>query len=81
MFEFRLETEDSIQNSNSYLIGWLKALEDDHRMIVKAASRAEKAVRYIFNGPENIRPSADWKGTVAPALMPAGSLDDVPFEV
>jgi len=61
MYEFRLETKDSIKNSNAYLQGWLRALENDSRMIVKAASRAEKAVRYIFKGPDGIRPNNDWK--------------------
>ena len=43
-----LETPSSFRNSTAYLRGWLKALQDDKRMIVKAAGQAEKAVRYIL---------------------------------
>lgn len=44
-----LETPESFQNSAAYIQGWLKALHDDKRLIVSAASRAEKAVKYILN--------------------------------
>ncbi len=43
-----LETPSSFRNSTAYIRGWLKALHDDKRMIVKAAGQAEKAVRYIL---------------------------------
>jgi antirestriction protein ArdC len=36
-------------NSLAYLNSWLKALKDDNRMIVIAASQAQKAVNYIMN--------------------------------
>jgi antirestriction protein ArdC len=32
----------------AYIQGWLKALANDNKMIVWAASRAEKAARYIL---------------------------------
>ena len=43
-----IETPDSFKNSAAYIQSWLKALRDDARMIVAAASRAEKAVGYIL---------------------------------
>ena len=43
-----LETPASFRNSAAYLRGWLKALHDDKRLIVRAAGQAEKAVRYIL---------------------------------
>lgn len=43
-----IETPDSFRNSAAYIQSWLKALRGDARMIVTAASRAEKAVAYIL---------------------------------
>ena len=43
-----IETPDSFRNSAAYIQSWLKALRGDARMIVAAASRAEKAVAYIL---------------------------------
>lgn len=42
-----LETPDSFRNSAAYVQGWLKALSDDPKMIISAASKAEKAVDFI----------------------------------
>ena len=44
-----LESETSITASTAYIKSWLKALKNDKRMIVTAASRAEKAVKMILN--------------------------------
>lgn len=44
-----LETPSSFRNSVAYIQGWIKALNDDKRMIVSAASKAEKAVSLIMN--------------------------------
>lgn len=44
-----LETPSSFQNSAGYIQGWLKALKDDKRLIISAASAAEKAVSLIIN--------------------------------
>ena len=44
-----LDTAASMTNSAAYIANWLKALRNDKRMIVWAASRAEKAVRMILN--------------------------------
>lgn len=38
-----------IDNSASYIKNWLQALKDDRKMIVSAASQAQKAVDYITN--------------------------------
>ena len=43
-----IESDHSVQNSSAYIRGWLKALQDDKRMILFAAGQAEKAVRYIL---------------------------------
>jgi len=48
LYKLGIETKSSIQNSHAYLSSWMGALENDHRMIVNASSRAEKAVKYIF---------------------------------
>ena len=45
-----IETEKSFRNSAGYVQGWLKALNNDQRLIVSAASKAEKAVEYILTG-------------------------------
>lgn len=38
-----------IPNTAAYIASWLKALRDDKSLILKAASRAQKAVDYILN--------------------------------
>ena len=43
-----IETEKSFTNSAAYIANWLTALKNDKRLIVKAAGKAEKAVRMIF---------------------------------
>lgn len=43
-----IETENTFRNSAAYIQGWLAALANDNRLIVSAASRAEKAARYIL---------------------------------
>lgn len=42
-------TKNSLNNSASYIGNWLKALKNDKTMIVKAAGRAEKAVKMILD--------------------------------
>ena len=37
-----------MENSASYLRGWLKALSDDPSMIIKASSKAQKAADYML---------------------------------
>ena len=43
-----LETTHSFTNSAAYIQSWLKALQNDKRLIVSAAGRAEKAVALIL---------------------------------
>lgn len=47
-----LETPDSFNSSAAYIAGWLKALQNDKRLIVSAAGAAEKAVALILNRKE-----------------------------
>lgn len=44
-----LEAKKAFRNSVGYIQGWLKELKNDNHMIVWAASRAEKAAKYILN--------------------------------
>jgi len=39
--------QDEEQNMASYISGWLKALQNDRKMVVYAAARAQKAADYI----------------------------------
>lgn len=43
-----IETEKTFNNSTAYVQSWLQVLKNDNRFIISAASRAEKAVRYIW---------------------------------
>lgn len=47
-----LNNEKAFKNSVAYIQGWLRALANDEKMIVWAASRAEKAARYILGEKE-----------------------------
>ena len=44
-----IEVEKAFRNSVAYIKGWLKALKNDTKMIVWAATRAEKAAKFILN--------------------------------
>ena len=44
-----IECEKAFNNSVAYIQAWLKALKNDNRMISWAATRAEKAAKYILN--------------------------------
>ena len=44
----RAGLEPAYENSGAYLRGWLKALQDDKRLVVVAAQAAEKAARYVL---------------------------------
>lgn len=46
---FGISTEKIERNTAAYIQNWLKALKNDPKMIVSAASRAEKAVNLILN--------------------------------
>jgi antirestriction protein ArdC len=44
-----IDSSKAFRNSVAYIQGWLRALKNDNKMIVWAASRAEKAAKYIMN--------------------------------
>lgn len=46
-----IESPESFKNSAAYIQSWIKALKNDTRFIVSAASKAEKAVKFI-NGEQ-----------------------------
>lgn len=48
----KLNSDKAFKNSVAYIQGWLRALANDEKMIVWAASRAEKAARYILGEKE-----------------------------
>ncbi len=48
----KIECDKAFKNSIAYLQSWLSALKNDKKMIVWAASRAEKAVKYIIGEEE-----------------------------
>ena len=45
----------TIKNSAGYIQSWLRVLRNDSRFIVSAASKAEKAVEYIYTGKREIK--------------------------
>ena len=44
-----LESPEELNQSASYIAGWLSVLREDSRAIVRAAGAAQKAVKYILN--------------------------------
>lgn len=44
-----IDNEKAFNNSVAYIQSWLRVLKNDNKMIVWAASRAEKAAKYILN--------------------------------
>ena len=40
----------TIDNSTAYIQNWLKVLNDDRKMVINAASRAERSMAYILGG-------------------------------
>lgn len=49
LHEIGMETPQSFRNSSAYIQSWLRALQNDKKMIVGAAARADKAARLILN--------------------------------
>lgn len=45
-----INNDGAFKNSVAYIQGWMKELKDDKKAIVWAASRSEKAARFIYNG-------------------------------
>ena len=52
-----IDNAAAFKNSVAYIQNWIASLKNDPKMIVWAASRAEKAARYIIGGPEAIKPA------------------------
>lgn len=49
LHELGIETKSSFRNSAAYIQSWIAALKNDKRLIISAASKAEKAVKLILN--------------------------------
>ena len=49
MHDLGIETKGAFKNSAAYIQNWLQVLRNDKRMIVNAASKADKAARMILN--------------------------------
>ena len=49
MNRLNMETEGTMDNTAAYIKSWLDVLKKDNRLIVSAASKAEKAVNLILN--------------------------------
>ena len=43
-----IDSEQAFDNSAAYIDGWLKKLRNDKTLVVRAAGKAEQAVRFIF---------------------------------
>lgn len=43
-----IDTEQSFRNSAAYIRGWLRHIQQDEKLVVSAAGKAEKAARYIL---------------------------------
>lgn len=66
LHRLQISTEGAFKNSVAYVQSWLKALQNDNKMIIWAAGRAEKAVKWIFGergenapAPEPEKPKAE----------------------
>ena len=42
-----IETVETMHNNAAYIDSWIRAVREDHKMVVKAAMAAEKAVSFI----------------------------------
>jgi antirestriction protein ArdC len=56
-----------MSNSAAYIEAWIKKLQDDNRIIIKAASAAQKAVDYILNNLEEVVPVPEPVGELVDA--------------
>lgn len=63
-----LEPKDSAFNSQAYINGWVKHLEDKEREVVYAMTQAQKAVDYILEGKGVKTPSPSEKVNEEPVL-------------
>jgi antirestriction protein ArdC len=54
-----VSTDDSILNASAYVRGWMKRIKDDPKILVTAASKAEKAARLIMNRVDILKASLE----------------------
>lgn len=48
MNHLSIENTETFTNSVAYIDGWIEAMQEDQKLIISAATQAEKAVRYIL---------------------------------
>lgn len=48
-----LDIPTTLTNNAAYIKGWMKQIKEEPKILVFAASQAEKAVKFILNGKEN----------------------------
>jgi hypothetical protein len=73
-----IDSAATVKNSAAYIQSWLRALNNDHKMIVYAASRAEKAAEYIlgFTPDQTPDPEPDHNNEDAPADTSAAAVPE-----
>jgi antirestriction protein ArdC len=70
-----MESKQSFSSSTAYLQSWIKALKNDVRLAVSAASKAAKAADYILSAPDvDPVPAADPVPDPVPAAVPSVDL-------
>lgn len=47
-----IENDNTFKNHTGYIQSWISVLKNDNKFIVSAASKAEKATKYVLNGKE-----------------------------
>lgn len=55
----------NVENSASYIKGWLQALKNDHRMVIAASASAQRAADYILGKHQTIAPAASTTKSIA----------------
>lgn len=75
-----IDSNATVKNAAAYIQSWLRALKNDSKMIVYAASRAEKAAEYIlgFSPDQTPDPEPDHNNEDAPADTSAAAVPEEP---
>jgi antirestriction protein ArdC len=64
-------SEIEFENSAAYIAGWLKALKDDRKLIVQAASAAQKAADFILEPTlASVVPAEDGQDPTQATVLP-----------
>lgn len=68
----QIDSAAAFKNSVAYVQSWLRALQNDNKMVIWAAARAEKAVKWIFGERDGVQPSPapETKPESTPAPQP-----------